>query len=339
MVRIAPLNGDKVVHLLCGAALTRAMAESATLEWKTYDESTLINVLYSLGSIWGKEKPGYAEVSIKSRQQLLPRYDEVLTQYMKNFATAMGSGPAQMHSCLERIERIRNLDREKLDAVARDAREINSEVAAELGEFVRQLAVVRAASTITLTLLGGGIAAYSIALGTGAALGAAGYAAAAQGFAATAATAGNIGLGYSISGAVVNSWYEVPSCNTAAITAAGELVKAKAWDLPGKLGEKIVEKAGQSREVNEKAVNFLNGAIRRRAQEVQMAASAQARQQGQRTLGRFHNANLAAHNRIGTSNLRAGAGAVLQGFMVVYMTASDIRSALEEYDKTVASSQ
>lgn len=337
MIKVAPLNGDKVIQLLRGAALTRAMAESATLEWKTYDESTLINVLYSLGSIWGMEKPGYAEVSIKSRQQLLPRSDEILMQYLRNFADAMGQGPAQMHTCLERIERIRNIDREKLEAIARDAREINSEVAAELGEFVQQLAVVRAASTIALTLMGGGIALYSIGLGTGAAVGAAGYAAAAKGFAATAAIAGNIGLGYSITGAVVSSWYEVPACGAVAITAAGEFAKAKAMDLPGKLGEKLVEKAGQSREVNEKAVNFLNGAIRRRAQEVQMAASAQAQQQGEHTLARFHNANFAAHNRIGAAKLRAGAGAVLQGFMVVYLAASDIRSAMEEYDKTVAS--
>ena len=106
--------------------------------------------------------------------------------------------------------------------MVRDAQEINREVAAELGEFVQQLAVVRAAATIALTVLGGGVALYSMALGTGAAVGAAGYAVAAEGFAATASAAGGVGFGYGIAGALVKSWNEVPSCGALAITAATE---------------------------------------------------------------------------------------------------------------------
>jgi len=336
VVKIAPLQGDKVLRMLSGAALTHAIAESATLEWKTYDDSTLINALYSLGSLWGKEKPGYAEVRMSTREQVLPRYDEILNRYLNTFVGAMGQGPAGIHSCLGRIEHIRDLDREKIDAVVRDALEINREVATELGEFVQQLAVVRAAATIALTLLGGGVALYSMALGTGAALGTAGYAVAAEGFAATASAAGSVGLGYGITGALVKSWHEVPSCGALVITAASEYKTSVLKDAPGQIGEMMVKQAGQSRDINERAVKFLNGAISRRAQEVQMAAAGQA-QGAQRTLDRFHTANLAAHNRIGASKLKVGAGAFLQGFMVVYLSYKDVQDALEEYNQTVAS--
>jgi hypothetical protein len=128
----------------------------------------------------------------------------------------------------------------------------------------------------------------------------------------------------------------VPSCGALAITAATEYGAAVLKDAPGKLGEKIVEQAGKSRDINERAVKFLNSSIRRRAQEVQMAAAGQA-QGAQRTLDRFHKANFAAHNRIGASKLRAGAGAFLQGFMVVYLSYKDVQDALEEYNQTVAS--
>lgn len=336
-VTIAPFEGDKILKLIKSAALTHAIAETARMEWKAYDESAVINALYALGSLWGKERPGYVDVHVASAREVLPRYEQVLDQYLSALVRSLAQGPVEVHNCLHRIERIHDIDRDKVQTLLQDGRLINQQVALELGELVQQLAAIRAASTIAFTLLGGGVALYSLALGTGAALGTAGYAAGAAAFAPTASAAGFLGMGYGITGSIVKSWYEVPNAQALAISTASEVGKTALKEVPGKLADRFIEQAGKSRDLHERSASFLNSAIRRRAQEVSMMAESQARQRAQQSLGRFHAANVAAHTRIGVSKLKVGAGAFLQGFLVVFLAYQDMRDAVEEYSQTVAS--
>jgi len=336
-VTIAPFEGDKILKMLKAAALTHAIAETARMEWKTYDESTVLNALYALGSLWGKERPGYVDVHVASAREVLPRYEQVLDQYLSALVRSLAQGPVEVHNCLHRIERIHDIDRDKVRSMLQDSHLINQQVALELGEVVQQLAAIPAASTIAFTLLGGGVALYSLALGTGAALGTAGYAASAAAFTPTASAAGFLGMGYGITGSVVKSWYEVPNAQALAISTAAEAGKTALKEVPGKLADHFIESAGKSRDLHERSASFLNSAIRRRAQEVQMMAEGQARQRAEQTLGRFHSANVAAHTRIGVSKLKVGAGAFLQGFLVVFLAYQDMQDAVEEYTKTVES--
>lgn len=336
-VTIAPFEGDNILKMLKAAALTHAIAESARMEWSAYGESTFINALYALGSLWGKERPGFVDVHVATAREVLPRYEQVLDQYLSALARSLAQGPVEVHNCLHRIERIHDIDRDKVQTLLQDSRLINQQVAAELGELVQQLAAIRAASTIAFTLLGGGVALYSLALGTGAALGTAGYAAGAAAFAPTASAAGYLGMGYGITGSFVKSWYEVPDAQALAISTAAEAGKTALKEVPGKLADRFIEEAGKSRDLHQRSAAFLNSAIRRRAQEVQLMAESQARQRAQETLGRFHTANAAAHTRIGVSKLKAGAGAFLQGFLVVFLAYQDMRDAVQEYSQTVES--
>ena len=107
-------------------------------------------------------------------------------------------------------------------------------------------------------------------------------------------------------------------------------------DAPGKLGEKT---SGASRQ-EPRHQRACRQVPQRRYPPPRSGSPDGRRRPGpgaQRTLDRFHKANLAAHNRIGASKLRAGAGAFLQGFMVVYLSYKDVQDALEEYNQTVAS--
>ncbi|MBK7927537.1 MAG: hypothetical protein IPJ98_08595 [Bryobacterales bacterium] len=144
-------------------------------------------------------------------------------------------------------------------------------------------------------------------------------------------------MGYGITGSVVKSWYEVPNAQALAISTAAEAGKTALKEVPGKLADHFIETAGKSRDLHQRSATFLNSAIRRRAQEVQMMAEGQARQRAEQTLGRFHSANVAAHTGIGVSKLKVGAGAFLQGFLVVFLAYQDMRDAVEEYTKTVES--
>ncbi|MBK7927538.1 MAG: hypothetical protein IPJ98_08600 [Bryobacterales bacterium] len=144
--------------MIKAAALTHAIAETARMEWKSYDESTVLNALYALGSLWGKERPGSVDVHVASAREVLPRYEQVLDQYLSALVRSLAQGPVEVHNCLHRIERIHDIDRDKVQSMLQDGHLINQRVALELGEVVQQLAAIRAASTIAFTLLGGGVA-------------------------------------------------------------------------------------------------------------------------------------------------------------------------------------
>lgn len=336
MLSIAPFEGIQILRLLKSAALTQAMAQSIQIEWKSSDMGWA-TPLYSIASLWGVEGPGAAELTMKTGQELLPYADQLLQRYLEGFAKAMALGPAEMHKYLSHVEVQRDAARLNIQAALADVHGVNREVSEKLGDAVKTAAFIKASATIALALLGGGIGIYSIALGTAAAAGTGGAAAVAWG--ATAGTAGWIGTGYSIAGTLVKHWNEVPTAKATIISpvvddVGGEFLKWTDWTDYG-LG-KVLDKAGESRDLHQRAADFLNRAIHRRAEELMLTAAGPGQQQAHNTLNRFVNANVRAHQGLATARTAAVGLGALRGFLCVYVAANDISSAVTEYRETAA---
>jgi len=100
---------DTTMRFLRSASLCRAMAESCNLEWKTYDDSMVINAIYTLMP-W-KEKPGGVDVKMASKAELQERYGWYLQRMVSNWTTAMFMGPASVKAFLDKVDAQRNRDR------------------------------------------------------------------------------------------------------------------------------------------------------------------------------------------------------------------------------------
>jgi hypothetical protein len=336
MLTIAPFAGTEILRLLKSAALTQAMAQSVQIEWKSSDMGWAAP-LYSIASLWGVEGPGYAELTMKTGRQLLPWTSQILQRHLEGFTKAMSLGPAEMHDFLSRVEAQRDNARLNIQAALADVQDVNREVAEKLGDAIRHAAFIKASATVALSLLGGGVGLYSIALGTAAAMGTGGAAAAAWG--ATAGTAGWVGTGYSIAGVLVKNWNEVPTARAVIISpvvddVGGEFLKWTDWTDYG-LG-KALDKAAESRDLHQRAADFLNRSIHRRAQELMTTAAGPAQEKAHHTLNRFVSANARAHQGIGKAGTAAAGLGVLRGFLCVYVAYSDISSAVNEYRETAA---
>jgi hypothetical protein len=336
---MVPMDGTQIVRLLKSTAFTQAMAESIQIEWKT-TEMGWASPLYAVASLWGKEGPGAAELNMKRGKELLPRTEQLLGMYLKGFERALDRGPAAVYEYLNRAERLRNTSRDNINKALQEVQEINRDVAAQLGEAIRNAALIRASATIALSLLGAGVGLYSLALGTAAGMGIGG--AGAAGWAATAGTAGWVGTGYGIAGALVKNWNEVPAARAVLISpvvddVGGEFVK---WnDLTDKGLEFVQNKAATSRDLHQRAADFLNGAIRRRAQTLMATAPGPAQQQAQKTLDRFVAATARPNAGIARTKLATGGLGALRGFLCVYVAYSDIQGAMNDYREAVAASR
>jgi hypothetical protein len=337
MFTIAPFQGNYVLRLLQSAALTKAMAESIQIEWKSTDMGWAAP-LYAIASLWGTEGPGVAELKMSTGQQLVPRMARLLHLYLEGFDRALDSGPAAVHDYLTRVEAQRDSARLHIQSALADVHRVNWEVSQKLGDAIRTANFIKASATISLSVLGGCVGLYSIALGTAAAMGT-GSAAVAAAWGTTAGAAGWVGTGYSIAGALVKNWNEVPAARAVIISpvvddVGAEFLKLTDWTDKGL--EFVLSKASDSRDLHQRAANFLNQAIHRRAEALMITASGQAQQQAQKTLDRFVAANVTANQGVGTAKHVAGGLGVLRGFLCVYVAYNDISAALTEYRETEA---
>ncbi len=331
----APLDGTQILRLLKSAALTQAMSESVSIEWKTTDMGWA-SPLYAIASLMGKEAPGRVELNMKTGKELLPRVEQLLGMYLQGADRAMSFGPAALHGYLTRVEGLRDRNRTAINAALRDVQGINQDVAAQLGAAIQTAAFIKASATIALTLIGGGISLCSIWLGSAAAMGVGGAGAAAWG--ATAGMAGKVGMGYGIAGALVKNWNEVPVARATVISPAvtdvgKEFVKWNDWADWGL--EKLQDRAASRIDLHQRAANFLNQAIRRRADQLMLTAPGPAQQQAQNTLNRFVAANARANQAMVRPRVAFGALGALRGYVCVYAAYSDLKGAIEEYRETV----
>lgn len=165
----AVMDLPSTLNFLASCALTRALAESVKIEWKSYDGSTFLNTVYALMP-W-KEKPGYAEFSMANRKQVQDRYAQLVYKCTEGWLQTFTQGPKAMSDYLVKMDRIRARDRENILAAARDAQSVNQLVVDECNSTMRWMAGISLGATIGVAGMGAmaGLAAVKL-IGTGASI-------------------------------------------------------------------------------------------------------------------------------------------------------------------------
>lgn len=340
MMQILPLDGTTVLRFLRSTAFTQALAESVTVEWKSNPQSwnpLEWNPLHTVSKLWGNVDAGTAQLNMASGKELLLRTQQLLEGHLRRFDVAMGEGPIAVFTLLNRLQTIRDHRVKDIHAALRDVHEVNLTIFNELSKAMATAGFIAASATIALSVIGVCVTGCALALGTSAALGSAGAAAGATSWAAAAGSAGWVGTGYGIAGSLIKSWNQAPAAGAIVISPAVDGVGAEflKWnDWADKGLELLQNKAGQNIELQQRAVAFLNGAIRRRAQALMTTAAGSSQQLAQNTLDRLTAANYKANTAIAKSRGAFAGLGVLRGFMCVYVAYNDIKGALEQYEET-----
>ncbi|MCL4797363.1 MAG: hypothetical protein KJZ84_22545 [Bryobacteraceae bacterium] len=223
----AIMSLPSTLEFLCSCALTRAIAESVRIEWKSYDESRVLNTIYTL--LPWKEKPGYAQLHMSRRKDVEDRYAELARRLAQGWLETLPRGPVPMTDYMNKLRAIRERDRENIQTAASDIRKINQEVVDDINFTIRVLEGIKLASTISVSLLGAGAAlAGGVTLG-GFALG------------ASAGKFGAVNATYNITCSLIKTWEQVPS---AKILAVGkETFKAAGSEAGGAYGKHLITQA------------------------------------------------------------------------------------------------
>jgi hypothetical protein len=133
-------------------ARAKALERHTKLEWKEYDESTFLNVLYKCFP-W-KAKPGYVELRTGDERQIEEEVEKEVEHMMEVFIEKCQKGPAAAKKYLQAQEEIRNSALQTVQQVTQEAKELNREIIEETSNVIKTLVVVKATATITVKTLG-----------------------------------------------------------------------------------------------------------------------------------------------------------------------------------------
>lgn len=340
-MKIMPLDGNSVLCLMRSTAYAQALAESVNIEWKSNSHGSswwdMLPDLHTVTKVWGNIDAGTAQLNMAKGKELLQRTGWYLEKHLHNFDRALGEGPVAVQLFLNQLQAMRDRRIADVHAALRDVHDVNRQIFNDLSEAMRTTAFIAASATLSLTVIGVCVSGCALALGTSAALGSAGAATGAAAWGATAGAAGWVGTGYGIAGALIKSWNEVPEASAIVINptvdaVGGEFLKWNDWADKGL--DLLQSKAGNNVDLHQRAANFLNGAIQRRAQILMSTVAGPAQQAAQNNLDRFTAANLKAHTAIGQARGAAAGIGVLRGFLCVYVAYKDIQGALDQYEET-----
>lgn len=147
-VRMVILDLPNVLRLLKSAALARSMAVHTTARWVEYNDSTVINALYTV--FFWKEKPGAVEVDTGKREDVQRDSARFYGDFRETFFDKLKGGAAAAFNFLEHAEQIRRASLDQIHSTFRDAQKINQEVAAETTTFIQVASVVKLASDLVI---------------------------------------------------------------------------------------------------------------------------------------------------------------------------------------------
>ena len=314
---------EKTMKYLRSAAMSRAMAESCNLEWKTYDDSMVINAIYALMP-W-KEKPGSVEMKMAGKEELGERYGHYLRKYVTNWTTAMFMGPVAVKTCLDRIDLQRERDRAHIAQVAQDVREINAEVANQLGDSIKVLASIKLASTILVAGISGGAAVASVAY-----IGTPLYA----GLSASAGTLGAINTAYSITGSIVSNWYKSPTAKAVGVTVEG--VKAAGGKIGGDVGEAIFKGGKAAMEGSEAGMSIAAARMNQAREGFMNAARHRGRANARRAFEKGAQQMTQAVEGVNQARRTMSLGSKVVVGAAVFFAAVDIYQGIGEFSEDIS---
>jgi hypothetical protein len=195
-----------LVGFFRSVALAVETQANTKLEWKNYDESTVLNIAYAMMP-W-KTKPGTAEVT-QNWSRIRQVADAKAAHFFDTFLEKLSrGGPAAAGTYAEQMQKLKLEALQGIEMVFNDARQINAQVAGEAGQAARNLATLQFTCTILLAATG-----CYVALGGAVPAVLMGNMSAVQ----MGAGVGGVNLGYNITGALVKDAFSWKTAQVVAI--------------------------------------------------------------------------------------------------------------------------
>ena len=320
-VQVACLDLAALVGFFRSVALAVETQANTKLEWKNYDESTVLNIAYAMMP-W-KAKPGMAEVS-QNWNTIREGADTKAAHFFNTFLEKLSSGgPAAAGTYAEQMQRLKQDALQGVQMVFNDARQINAEVAGQAGQAARNLATIQFTCTILLAAtgcyvaLGGAVPA--VMMGNMSAL-------------QMGAGVGAVNLGYNITGAFVKDAFSWKTAQAVAIEVGKDqaqkhgtaYLERKQGEAAAKLAEQgnLLQSArARVEQLNQKLAGKLGDA--RRARYTRGVATQTGIAQG-------------AQQKMAKAGLQQGAAKVVaKGIPIVYL-AMDIWNASSDLQDVYA---
>jgi len=249
--RHAPLQVDtllfdegSIVRFLDTVAHAKSLEYHLKVVWRDYDESTVINVIYSILPFFGK--PGIVEVDTGDINQILTEKDKESLVLQDQFVSHLERGAKAVTSFLDAQEGIRRRCLETVQEVYRVAAELNEEMRMESQKSVVRLTHIKTASTIVekaLGLFGGGVPGFLL------------------------------GQGYDLTLRYVKEWGHAP--NAKLIGMASETWKGLANDGVKEAAEKVAEASEAEVKSAEDKTAWLRKRLEKMEKELQARSNAE----------------------------------------------------------------
>jgi hypothetical protein len=158
--RLAPVrvdtllfDADQLIGFLESVAHARVVQMNTRLQWKDYDESTVLNIIYTVMKPLSYGKPGTVDVETGDIDKVRAQTQEQSQQLQEQFILAMRQGAGRVVHFLEAQEEVRRSALGFIDDAFREARNLNEAMRAETSRGLARLTLIKAASTITFKAL------------------------------------------------------------------------------------------------------------------------------------------------------------------------------------------
>ena len=165
VAKVLIFDEDQILGFLHSVAHAKVAEKHVKLVWKDYDESTVLNIIYSIP---GMGKPGMVEVDPGDINQILRETAAESQKLQQEFCLAMSRGAPRLVKWLSVQEEIRSYATQTVQDAYREAAELNQAMQAEARRAVARLTLIKAAATVTLkttALFAGGWPSFLIGTG------------------------------------------------------------------------------------------------------------------------------------------------------------------------------
>jgi hypothetical protein len=156
---------EQVERLLQSVAYAKVLERHTKLVWKSYDESAVINAIYTILPFG---KPGTVEVDSGDSGALATETEQQTEHLLEQFAIKLTEGASATVRFLGGQQQIRHSCLESVQGVYREASSMNHEIQDVAQRAIARLTMIKAASTLVLksaALAGGGLPAFLIGTG------------------------------------------------------------------------------------------------------------------------------------------------------------------------------
>jgi hypothetical protein len=212
-IPILAVDSDQLHRFLRSVAITKAQDRHLQMKWQPYNDSAVINAIYTV--LFWAQKPGVMDANIGDPKQVQKEADGDTDELLNQFAAKVSGGPPALKDFLETQARTRATCLARTQAKFAEVNTINAEVRAETARGVVALARIKLGADLLLQGLG---------MISGKTIG-------------TRRLQVAVGLGYDVITGLVESWDKTPSAKVIAVS------KPVGREVGKHVSEKIAETA------------------------------------------------------------------------------------------------